>query len=276
MERMKAEAPLPKAAVSPSDVAMIIYTSGTTGNPKGVELTNANLKSVVTGGSHIFGKYLNASNRSLAFLPWAHVYGMSSELNSFIYHGSSLAIVPTRDQILEGIALAQPNIIVSVPALFNRIFDGVQKSLRAESPLKQKLVAHALSVARARNHELEYGRAVGFVQEKYFQLMDKVVLSKIRGKFGKLEYFFAGGAATSLPVLHFFEDVGIPVLEGYGLTETSPIITASGPDWNTRRLGCVGVAIDGCTVRIADPEGNELPEGTDGEVTCSGPNVMLR
>jgi long-chain acyl-CoA synthetase len=100
---------------------------------------------------------------------------------------------------LDGIQLAQPNIIVSVPALFNRIYDAVHKNLRGESGIKQKLVAHALSVARSRNHELEFGRPVGFLQEKYFQMLDKIVMSKIRGKFGKLQYFFAGGAATSLP-----------------------------------------------------------------------------
>ncbi len=273
---MRSEPSPPPGDVTPADVAMIIYTSGTTGHPKGVELSNANLKSVVMGAGHIFGGYLNSSNRSLAFLPWAHVYGMSSELNSFIYHGSSLAIVPSRDQILEGIAMAKPNIIVSVPALFNRIYDAVQKNLRGESAVKQQLVGHALSVARARNHALEFGQPVGFLQEKYFQLLDKVVLSKIRGKFGRLQYFFAGGAATSPLVLQFFEDIGIPILEGYGLTETSPIITASGPSWDVRRLGCVGVAIKDVTVRIADPDGNEVPSGEDGEVTCSGPNVMLR
>jgi long-chain acyl-CoA synthetase len=187
-----------------------------------------------------------------------------------------MALVPSREQIIECIGIVQPELMVSVPALFNRIYDGVFKNIRSESALKQKLISYAFQTARKRNELLEFGKPVGSFLEFQHKLFDKIVFSKIRAKFGgKLQYFAAGGAATSLPVLHFFEDVGIPILEGYGLTETSPIITCSGQTWDLRRLGTVGVPVIGVTVRIVDPETlEELPADTDGEVTCSGPNVM--
>lgn len=274
MKCMAIEPDIPVHPLKGSDVATVIYTSGTTGNPKGVELMHSNLRSVVKGSVSIFKEHME-ENTSLAFLPWAHVYGMSSELNAFIYNGSALAIISKREEIVECISIVKPTMIVSVPALFNRIYDGVQKNLNKESPMKQWLVKKALSVARKRNHALEYGRPVGFFLSAQFNFFDKIVFSKIRAKFGgNLRSMAAGGAATSMPVLEFFEDIGVPILEGYGLTETSPIISCSGPGWDTRRLGTVGVAIDQVEIMIADSEGNELPLGTDGEVTCCGPNVM--
>lgn len=263
------------ADLAQDDLSVIIYTSGTTGKPKGVELTHGNCHASITGNAHIFRDHLT-SKTHLTFLPWAHVYGLQSELNAGVWNGCQMALVPTREQIVECIGIVKPEIIVSVPALFNRIYDGVFKNVRGESPLKQKLINYALQTARKRNELLEFGKSVSPLLEFKFKLFDKVVFSKIRAKMGgRLEAFAAGGAATSLPVLHFFEDIGVPILEGYGLTETSPIITCSGVDWDLRRLGTVGVPIRDVTVRIIDPATmEELPSDTDGEVTCHGPNVM--
>lgn len=111
--------------------------------------------------------------------------------------------------------------MMSVPALFNRVFDAVSKQVAAGSAVKRSLFDTAMRTARKRNDALEFGRPVGTLLELQFKFFDKLVLSKVRAKIGKnLRFMGAGGAATSLPVLQFFEDIGIPICEGYGLTET--------------------------------------------------------
>ena len=156
------------------------------------------------------------------------------------------------------------------------------KNVASQSKLKQKLFFHALKVARERNERLEYlgnqsALPVSSMKRVYlsdwwvdvqFKLLDAIVLKKVRERFGgRLKYAAAGGAAVNLPVLHFFEDIGIPIMEGYGLTETSPMITAGTLEWEKRRLGCVGTALDGVDLRIVNPETlDDLPPDTDGEV----------
>ena len=117
-----------------------------------------------------------------------------------------------------------------------------------------------MAVAREKNELLEYGKPVGKWLDFKHSIADKVVLSKIRERLGgRLRFMSAGGAATSVPVLQFFEDIGLPICEGYGLTETSPVISTGAPNWHTRRLGCVGVPLPGNTMYIRDPAtGEEL------------------
>lgn len=219
---------------------------------------------------------LNQPYTSLAFLPWAHVYGMTTELNAMTSAGCAMAIVPHRDQIVECIDLAKPSVIVSVPVLFNKVFDGVMKNVATQSAIKQKLFHFALANARKRNHNLEFGKAVPFHVEMLNKLFDKLVFAKIREKLGgNLKYMGSGGAAASMQVLQFFEDIGVPVCEGYGLTETAPIMTANSIDWANKRLGTVGPALEGMDVRCVDPDTLEsVPPGEVGEIVVSGPNVM--
>tara|TARA_A100001035_G_C27766332_1_gene493895 strand:+ start:28 stop:1464 length:1437 start_codon:yes stop_codon:yes gene_type:complete len=275
MNQVEDEKPVPIAKIEPSDLAVIIYTSGTTGNPKGVEITHDNVVANCEGLHAVYGTELD-NHTSLAFLPWAHVFGQTAELHSLLASGSALGIVGNREQILESIPLIRPTIILSVPILFNKVFDGVQKAIGEGSGLKQALFKKAMSVARERNELLEFGKPVGKWLDFKHSLADKVVLSKIRERLGgRLRFMSAGGAATSVPVLQFFEDIGIPICEGYGLTETSPVISTGGPNWQTRRLGCVGVPLPGNTMYIRDPvTGEELPDDTDGEVCTSGRHVM--
>jgi len=274
----KAQVPA-RTDITADDISTIIYTSGTTGKPKGVELSHRNVCGVIHGTNDLYRKYdaeFLEHQVSLAYLPWAHVYGMTCEVHQLTSTGSARAIVPSREQILECLQLSKPTCIISVPVLFNRVYDSIMKGISEQSAFRQKLVHYALSVSRERNANLEFGRSVSpFLAWKH-NLLDKVIFSKIREKLGgRLKYMAAGGAATSLPVLQFFEDIGIPIMEGYGLTETSPIVTAGTVSWENRRLGCVGVPIPGVKVRIMDPETlQEMPSDTDGEITCSGPVVM--
>jgi long-chain acyl-CoA synthetase len=275
MKQVESEDPVPLAEIHPSDLSTIIYTSGTTGQPKGVELTHDNVVQNCAGLHAIYDGDLE-SHTSLAFLPWAHVFGQTAELHSLLASGSALGIVSSREQILESIPIIKPTIIMSVPILFNKVYNGVQKAIGEGSTGKKALFNAAMKVSRERNELLEFGKPVGAWLDFKHKLADKIIFSKIRERLGgRLQFMSAGGAATSVEVLQFFEDIGISICEGYGLTETAPVISTGGNNWNTRRLGCVGVPLPGNTVYIRDPEtGAELPADTDGEICVAGRNVM--
>jgi long-chain acyl-CoA synthetase len=262
--------------VTQDDLATIIYTSGTTGKPKGVELIHQNLVSVIVGTRNLNKDHLSNNYTSLAYLPWAHVYGLSTELNSFISAGCAMGLVPSREQILECIGLIKPDVIVSVPILFNKVYDGVMKNVRSLPALKKSLFHFALKNSRERNHALEFGKPVPFFVDFLHKVFDKMVFKPIRDKMGgNLKYMGSGGAAASMEVLQFFEDIGIPVCEGYGLTETSPVMSANSVSWENKRLGTVGPPLPGMDVRCVNPETLEtVSPGEVGEVVVSGPNVM--
>ena len=274
MKSVENERPVPGLAVVPNDLCAIIYTSGTTGKPKGVDLSHANIMSNVNGVLSLFGTL--ESHTSLAFLPWAHVYGMSGELYMGICRGNAMGVVANREQIVEGIAMVKPSLLICVPTLLNRIYDGIMKRVEEGPPMTKRIFHWALSVARRRNDLLEHGKTVPFLLALQHRILEKVVLSKVRARLGgNLEYVTNGGAAVPLKVAQFFEDIGLPVLNGYGLTETAPIITFSGPDWQMRRLGTCGVTLPGVHVLIIDPSTlEEMPPETEGEICVSGPNVM--
>ena len=208
-------------------------------------------------------------------MPWSHVYGQTAELHALLSTGSTLALT-TREQILENIKLVRPTLIVSVPMLFNRVHDAVHKNIAEGSAIKRFAFNMAISVARERNELLENHKPVSSWLALKHKIADKIVLSQIRARLGgRVRYMAAGGAATSVQVLRFFEDIGIPIVEGYGLTETSPIICASSTSWVTRKTGTVGVPLPGLVVKIVNPETLEdLPSG-DGEICVSGPSVMV-
>jgi long-chain acyl-CoA synthetase len=268
--------PVPDLGLNEDSLATIIYTSGTTGKPKGVELTHGNIVSDVIGGHYLNKEELHADHTSLAFLPWAHVYGLTLELNTMVSAGKAMAIVPHRDQLLECLQMAKPTVILSVPILFNRIYDGIMKNVAAGSAAKRSIFNAALHIARKRNALLEQGQSVGPILAVQHQIADKVVLSKIRERLGgRIRFMGSGGAAVDIEVLRFFEDIGIPIPEGYGLTETAPMVSASSVGWTNRRIGAVGVPLPYQTIRIADPETLEpMPPGETGEVCCAGPNIM--
>lgn len=277
MSMVESEPEIPRVQLQPTDVATIIYTSGTTGNPKGVLLSHHNLISNLYGTKDMWQHELNKENVSLAFLPWAHVFGQTAELHSCMAAGSSMGIVNDRDTLLSSLQLVKPSVLISVPALFNRIYDGIHAKVSKESPLKQKIFHAALTCKRKVNHKLEFGETPGPLDSFLAGLADKVVFSKLRAALGgNLRWAASGGAACSVVVAQFFEDIGIPVCEGYGLTETSPVITSCSNSWANRRLGCSGIAITDVKLRIIDPETlEERALGAEGEVTCTGPCVML-
>jgi long-chain acyl-CoA synthetase len=257
----------------PGDTAALIYTSGTTGNPKGVILTHANVASNVSATYEIFPMEL--ADRSLSFLPWAHVFGQTAELHTLLSTGASMALCQSVDKILEDLADVKPTLLFSVPRIFNKIYTAVQQQLATKPPAIQLLVKEALKVtAKERS-----GTRLKLHELALLELVDKVVFQKVRARFGgRLKYAFSGGAALSREVAEFIDSLGIIVYEGYGLTETSPVVTANTP--GGRRIGSVGLPIPGVRVEI-DPVGaewkpaeNGKPARAEGEIVVYGHNVM--
>lgn len=246
--------------IEPSNVATIIYTSGTTGHPKGVELTHENLVSNVKALRNNFDNFeriIGDQDCSLAFLPWAHCYGQTCELHSGISLGTRIAIAESVDKLPENLQQVRPNKLFSVPSLFNKIQQNVQQQMDSSS-LKNLLIS------KARQNSRNNRKAPSWLNSRKHQITDKLVLSKIRDKLGgQLDHCFTGGAAMSLEVLELFEDLGIPIIEGYGLSETTPIITLNEIDYPLRKLGSVGKPLDNLEVRLVDQE-----------IWVHGPSVM--
>lgn len=266
----------PVLAPTPDDLAGLIYTSGTTGQPKGVELTHDNFVSNVYAVRTMAEDptdFIRSTDRSLAFLPWAHSYGQTCELWCAVSHGGSMGICRGVPQILEDLALVQPTVLFAVPTLYKKVYDGVQNLISTSSPTKQKLMRAALDMGRKKK---EAGGTLGLLDGLKYKVLDSLVTSKIRGRFGgNLRHGFVAGAACPMEIIDFMDNIGIPICEGYGLTETSPIIAISVPYPGGRKLGYVGKPVEGVNVVMIDPE-TKQPVGPDqeGEICCYGRNVM--
>jgi long-chain acyl-CoA synthetase len=263
-------------APSPDDLANLIYTSGTTGKPKGVELIHSNTVSNVhgvRGMAENVHEFISPNDRSLAFLPWAHSYGQTCELWTGIAHGGSAGICRGVPFILEDLQLVQPTVLFAVPTLHKKIYDGVHNLIESSSPVRKSLMKNALALGRKNVIEKNGGESMGLVDKIKFKALDKIVLSKIRDRFGgSLRHGFVAGAACPSEVINFLDDIGIPICEGYGLTETSPIIAINTP--YDRNPGCVGKPIPGVEVVIMGEHGAPVEPGEEGEICCYGPNVM--
>lgn len=252
------------------ETAGLIYTSGTTGEPKGVILSHGNFVSNVNAVQTLFP--IQEDDSSLSFLPWAHSFGQTCELHTMMSRGASIGLAESVQTLIDNFSEVRPTILFSVPRIFNRIYDGLQKRMAEEKPLVRFLFNMGVETARKRRELAERGEQSFWVEKKY-ALLDRLVFAKVRGRFGgRLKYAFSGGAALSREVGLFIDDIGIQVYEGYGLTETSPIATANNPQ--ARKIGTIGKPIPGVTIEICDEDGNVLPRGTEGEIVVIGPNVM--
>merc|ERR1712025_1210063 len=226
------------------DLAGLIYTSGTTGQPKGVELAHLNFTSNVKGATRSLVKdpksFVRHSDRSLSFLPWAHSYGQTCELWSLMSSGASMGICRGVPVILEDLQLVKPTNLFSVPTLYKKVYDGVHNLIESAPPLRKKLMKNALAMGEAKAAaDKNMRQPLGPLERIKFAALDRLVLSKIRDRFGgNLLYGFSGGAACPAEVIGFMDNIGIPIFEGYGLTETSPIITLNVPE--NRIVGSVG------------------------------------
>jgi len=273
-ERMTATAAIEP---SPEDLANLIYTSGTTGKPKGVELVHSNQVSNIKACRDMGSSredFVLPEDRSLTFLPWAHSYGQTCELWCLLSQGASMGICRGVPYILDDLQMVKPSLLFAVPTLYKRVYGGVANTLQSASPLQQQLMRSAFRLGKAHaEHRNGDAPPLALIDRLKHKVLDEIVLSKIRANFGgNLRAAFSAGAKTPKEIVQFMDSVGITLCEGYGLTETSPVIALS--VLSKRRPGCVGLPVPGVDVYILDPEGNPLPQEVEGEVCCSGPNVM--
>ncbi|MBD1400025.1 AMP-dependent synthetase/ligase [Pelovirga terrestris] len=249
-------------SIAPDHLATVIYTSGTTGEPKGVMLSQYNLLINATiGHEHLGG--INPDDIFLSFLPLSHVLERTAGYHSALLLGSHIAFAESVNTVLENIIEIKPTFIVSVPRLFEKIHSRIYESVHQSSSLKRQLFHRAVDIGReyVRRRYLD-NQPVGLLGLKY-RIYDKLVFSKIRAKFGgNLRSFICGGAPLDKTVNEFMWVIGLPVFEGYGLTETSPAVTLN----NRRhlRFGSVGIPLEGTQLKLAE----------DGELLIKGPQVM--
>lgn len=247
------------AAVGTYDLATLIYTSGTTGNPKGVMLNHANLISNFKAVAHI--PPCGEDGRALSYLPLCHVYErMLNYLYQFL--GISIYYAENMATIGDNLKEVKPDILTTVPRLLEKIFDKIMATGRKLKGVKRLIFFWAVNLG---NH-FEMDGANGWYYHLKLRIADKLVFSKWRPAVGgNMKVIVSGGAALQPRLSRIFWAAGIPLLEGYGLTETSPVIAVSDFSKEGSIFGAVGRVIKGIEVRIAD----------DGEIICKGPNVMM-
>jgi long-chain acyl-CoA synthetase len=255
--------PFAEPAIAADDLAILIYTSGTTGTPKGVMLSHGNIASNAHGGFDLITDVIEPRDPVLSVLPFAHIYETT---NIFGYFLRSAAIYVNRqiETLLDDLRSVRPVIVFCVPRIFERTFAGIIAKSRAAGGLKAKLVPWAFAVGRRYKRAEHEGTRPGPLLRAQFALAHALVLGKIRAGLGcdRLRYFISGSATLHLDIGLNFAAAGMPILEGYGLTECSPIVTVNRP--RESRLGTVGRPIPDVEVRLAG----------DGEILVRGPNVM--
>jgi long-chain acyl-CoA synthetase len=247
-------------AVRPEDLATFIYTSGTTGTPKGVMLTHENIASNVTAGLSVLN--LDARYTVLSFLPLSHSFERTVDYCYFLT-GCSIAYAESVAAVAQNMQEVKPHVFVSVPRVYEKVYGRVQEGVAAGSPIKQTLFAWAVAKGRqALPYRLKRQKPPGLLGLQ-LGLADKVVFSKIHERLGgRFEFAISGGAPLGRDLAEFFWAAGVPIYEGYGLSETSPVITVNSRD--AVKLGSVGRPIPGVEVKIA----------ADGEILARGPNIM--
>ena len=249
-----------KAKVEPSDLATLIYTSGTTGTPKGVMLSHNNVVSNILAVVEDVPVEAGQST-ALSFLPCCHIFERML-LYVYQYYGVSIHFAESLETILENVQEVRPNVMSVVPRLMEKIYDRIIAEGTKLTPIKRRIFFWAVELGK----KFEPYGANGPRYERKLALARKLVFSKWQAGFGgNLEHIVSGSAALQPRLIRVFNAAGIHIMEGYGLTETSPVVTSSVMENGGFRIGAVGKVISGTEVKIAD----------DGEICVKGPQVMM-
>ncbi|HTL48602.1 MAG TPA: long-chain fatty acid--CoA ligase [Verrucomicrobiae bacterium] len=246
---------------SPEDLATLIYTSGTTGPPKGVMLTHRNFVANYLGASEVIE--VREDDVALSFLPLSHVFERLAGYYFMIFHGAAIAYAESMQSVPDDMMKVRPTIAASVPRLYEKMHARIMEKIEHASPLRKALFAWAVKTGREYaavnlrkkqpSPALKFKRGIAAL----------LVFNKLRGKLGgRIRFFISGGAPLSKELAEFFYAAGVVILEGYGLTETSPVIAVNCP--NALKLGTVGKPLPNVEVKIAE----------DGEILTKGPCVM--
>ncbi len=247
-------------AVRPEDLLTIIYTSGTTGNPKGVMLTHANMCSNIIASASVIP--FTAQDTLLSFLPLCHSFERMAGYYTATAVGATVAYAESIETVRDNLLEVHPTIVTTVPRLFERIHSRLIKQIDAAPPARQKIFHWAVQIGRDTARARRRGSIPMGLKLKH-ALADKLVYSKLRQRTGgRIRFFVSGGAALPRELGEFFEAVGITIIEGYGLTETSPVLSVNRLD--DFKFGTVGKPIPGVEIKIAE----------DGEILAKGPNIM--
>lgn len=265
--------------ISPNDLANISYTSGTTADPKGIMLTHRNYTSNVEQANSLMT--VTSDFITLLILPWDHSFAHTVGLYTLIRQGASMAVVElgktpmeTLRNIPKNIKEIKPTFLLSVPALSKNFKKNIEAGIKAKGDTLNHLFHHALNISYIYNGlGFDKGKGWRALLKPLVLMYDKILYSKIRENFGgKLKFFIGGGALLDLDLQKFFYAIGIPIYQGYGLSEASPVISSNAP--LKHKLGSSGFLVDNIEVKICDDDGNEVPLGEKGEIVVKGENVM--
>ena len=267
-------------SIQPDDLANISYTSGTTADPKGIMLSHLNYAANVVQSNTLME--LQSDWRTLAILPWDHAFAHTACLYAFMFKGASIASVEqgrtpleTLKNIPKNIKEIKPALLMSVPAFSKKFRQNIEGQIRKKGETLYKVFQFALKVAYTYNG-LGYNRGRGWkiILKPLLWIFDKILFKKIREGFGgELKFFIGGGALLDIELQRFFYAIGIPVCQGYGLTEAAPVISSNA--LHAIKFGSSGKLVKYMDLKILDNDGNELPTGQKGEIVVKGDNVML-
>ncbi|HVN48786.1 MAG TPA: AMP-binding protein [Bacteroidota bacterium] len=266
-------------SLSENDSANICYTSGTTADPKGIILTHRNYTANAEQASAIL--HIPEWYCSLLMLPWDHAFAHTAGIYTLMKNGASMASVQTGKTAIEtlknmplNIREVRPTFLYSVPAIAKNFRKNIERGIREKGVLAERMFNKALELAYQYNGiGWDKGKNATLAMKLKYKFYDYVLFRKIRMMFGgRLEFFIGGGALLDIELQRFFYALGIPMLQGYGLTEAAPVISANVMD--RHKLGSSGMIIPNLQVKICDDEGRELPIGQHGEIVVRGENVM--
>ena len=263
-----------------NDYANICYTSGTTADPKGIILSHRNYTANVEQATALLP--IPEYYVSLLILPWDHSFAHTAGIYTLMKNGASMASVQIGKSLLEtlknipqNIKEVKPHFLLSVPALAKNFRKNIENGIKSKGDKVQKLFDQALKISYRYNAEgNNKGKGITKIYKPLLKLYDKILFSKIREQFGgRLEFFIGGGALLDVELQKFFYALGIPMFQGYGLSESAPVISANVPA--KHKLGSSGFIVENLEIKICDDNGNELPIGEKGEIVVKGENVMI-
>ena len=266
-------------SAGPDDYVNICYTSGTTADPKGIILSHRNYTANIEQTLSLMP--VPEWWTTLLILPWDHSFAHTVGIYIMMATGASFAAVKSGKSYLDSLKNIpgnmkeiRPVFMLSAPALAKNLRKGIEKGIRDKGPAIEKLFRHALKVAYTYNGiGWDRGKGMRIFMKPLYKLYDIILFKKVRSSFGgRLKFFFGGAALLDIELQRFFYAIGIPMLQGYGLSEASPVI--SGNTEERHKLGSSGSIVKFLDLKICDDDGNELPAGSKGEIVIRGENVM--